>query len=832
MAITPGTRVGVYEIGSLLGVGGMGEVYRARDPRIGRDVAIKVLHPDALGDQGRLQRFEIEARAVGALSHPNLLVLFDVGSRDGTPYIVTELLEGESLRQLLQRGPLPVREAIDIAAQAARGLAAAHAKGIVHRDLKPVNLFILPDRRVKILDFGLAKLIAAQEVEGATRSGVTETGQALGTVGYMAPEQVSGGVVTPATDLFALGAVLYEMLSGDRAFKGSTTVDTLRAILREEPAEFPAASPVSPALEQVMRRCLSKRPEERFQSAGDLAFALEMLSGSRPTQVMPVVRRRRWAMPAAIAGLLALAIAGTAAAVRWLAPPSRAPIFTSITTRRQGVGYARFAPDGQTIIFGATYQENDRHELFSARVGSADARSFGLPADVFAVSATGELALKTGPAIGPGTLARMPLEGGTPREVLKDVLSAAWSPTGDLAVIHLVNGRYRLEYPIGTVRAESDLMAGPSISPTDARIAFVMRFNDRPTLHVVEATAAGAPRPIWQFPKAPHGLCWGDGGKAIWYMLPGNGVSELRAVDTNGRDRWLLTLPGAYVLHDCRADGGALVERMNTSDEIALLPGDGEQRDLSWLNNSTVSDLSADGAVMLFAEGTAPAFSAYLRRTDGSPAVRLGDGYPDALSPDGQLVIVGLPTEHVLLPTGPGQPRHLSLGSVRRATASGAWLPDGKRIVFLGAEPGRSPRCFVQALDGEPTAVTAEGTAECRLPSPDGRSLFVSRTTVFDLEGQTSRPIPGLTEEDLPIGWSADGSAVFVAVAPSAAARRLFRVDVRSGKRTFVRDLRATGPIGGGAGGIREIHLSADARTIAYTVSRYSSELMLIEGLR
>ena len=283
MTISPGTRVGRFEIISQLGAGGMGEVYRARDPNIDRDVAIKVLPHDVSTDSKRLQRFEQEARAAGRLNHPNILAIHDVALHNGLPFVVYELLEGETMRERLTDGPLGNRKVIDYALQIAHGLAAAHAKGIVHRDLKPENIFITKDGRLKILDFGLAKLFegfneSERQTDITTRKINTSPGAVMGTVGYMSPEQVRGEHVDHRSDIFALGVVVYEMIYGERAFQGASHIETLNAILKEEPLSLPARSQIQPAVERVMRRCLEKRPEQRFQSACDVAFALEAVA--------------------------------------------------------------------------------------------------------------------------------------------------------------------------------------------------------------------------------------------------------------------------------------------------------------------------------------------------------------------------------------------------------------------------------------------------------------------------------------------------------------------------------------------------------------------------
>ncbi len=294
MALTSGTRLGPYELAASIGAGGMGEVYRAHDARLGRDVAVKIISASFAQDAGRVHRFEQEARAAAALSHPNILAVYDIGTLEGSPYIVSELLEGSTLRDRLREGPLPMRKVVDYALQIARGLAAAHDRGIVHRDLKPDNVFITNDGRAKILDFGLAKLTRQETgVEDLTRTIQSEPGLILGTVGYMSPEQVRGKDADPRSDLFSFGAVLYEMVSGLRAFKGDSSADFLSAILKEEPPDLVEINAsVSPALDRIVRHCLEKNPAERFQFGHDLAFDLD-LNISRSSKELPLRRRRR-----------------------------------------------------------------------------------------------------------------------------------------------------------------------------------------------------------------------------------------------------------------------------------------------------------------------------------------------------------------------------------------------------------------------------------------------------------------------------------------------------------------------------------------------------------
>ena len=334
--IRPGTSLGPYEIIAPLGAGGMGEVYRARDERLGRDVAIKVLPPEYSADPDRMRRFEQEARAAGMLNHPNITAVYDIGQHEGAPYVVQELLEGETLRSMLAGGRIPPRATVDYALQIAQGLAAAHEKGIVHRDLKPENLFLTGDGRIKILDFGLVKLLRPEADSGPqtnlpTAAG-TEPGVVLGTLGYMSPEQVKGRAADSRSDIFSFGCVLYEMLTGRRAFQRDTPVETMAAILKEQPAgvlESDASLP--PALDRFIRHCLEKRPEDRFQSARDMAFDLASAMSSGGTELprpIPGPKRRPWILIGA--GALALA------AVAFLA--LRAP-FWGGTPARHGPPY-------------------------------------------------------------------------------------------------------------------------------------------------------------------------------------------------------------------------------------------------------------------------------------------------------------------------------------------------------------------------------------------------------------------------------------------------------------------------------------------------------------
>jgi Tol biopolymer transport system component len=386
MALPSGTKLGPYEIQSLLGAGGMGEVYRARDARLGRDVAVKIVLESFAGQSDRLNRFEQEARSVAALNHPNILAIHDIGEQNGKPYIVSELLEGESLRAALERGPLPLRKTPEYGVQIAQGLAAAHEKGIVHRDLKPENIFLTKDGRAKILDFGLAKLAAPADEANQAASEVTRTsshtamGVVVGTASYMAPEQVRGEAVDARTDIFAFGAVLYEMLSGVRAFRRETTAETMTAVLKEEPPELSGSvRAVSVTLDRIVRRCLEKRPEERFQSARDLSFALSALSGSDSSAAARAVSA---AAPARTNWLLwvgvALAMVAVAVVTWYLARAgeSRTRMQYSLAGSDQmSISQMALSPDGSTLAFVSPEDNTGLPVIFLQHIASPTAKA-------------------------------------------------------------------------------------------------------------------------------------------------------------------------------------------------------------------------------------------------------------------------------------------------------------------------------------------------------------------------------------------------------------------------------------------------------------------------
>jgi eukaryotic-like serine/threonine-protein kinase len=424
MSFISGSKLGPYEIQSLIGAGGMGEVYRARDTRLQRIVAIKILPQSLSSDPDRLGRFQQEARIVGALNHPNLMAIYDVGSQDGVYFLVSEFLEGQTLRERLKAGLLPQRRVNEYGLQIAKGLAAAHEQGIVHRDLKPDNIFILPDERVKVLDFGLAKQVvnkAAGIDQTLTNVDRTSVGTVLGTAGYMSPEQVRGEPIDHRSDIFSFGAVLYEMVSGHRAFHGASGIEVMNSILKEEPPDLAESGVHVPlGLQRIAQRCLEKKAEARFQSASDLAFALDSLGSSSASsnvslRALKDTRKIRSRILLGVSLLAALAI-GVIATLLLNRPQASHPVFTQITFRPAYLRHARFAPDGRTVVYDGT-GDGKPTELFSTRTDTAESQSLNLHGSILSVSSTGELAVLLNPDFVAkwtpmGRLARVPLGGG------------------------------------------------------------------------------------------------------------------------------------------------------------------------------------------------------------------------------------------------------------------------------------------------------------------------------------------------------------------------------------------------------------------------------------
>ena len=720
-----GSRFGPYEVVAPIGRGGMGEVYRARDTRLGRDVALKVLPESAHGDTERFLRFEREARAVGALSHPNVVVIHDVGTEGGAPFLVSELLEGETLRERLSRGPLAPERAVDVAVQVARGLGAAHEKGIVHRDLKPENVFLTGDGHVKVLDFGLAKLLASDPSAPGSGTGAdleTRSDVVVGTAGYMAPEQVRGEAVDARADVFALGACLHEMLTGRRAFHAGSAAETMAAILREEPADPSSLRRrVHPQLDRIVRRCLEKQRAARFQSARDLAFALESLSASSlaagPGLLSSLAPRslgaslRRAALP--LATLVLGAIAGALAGIRLLpARPTEPTVLRTLT--QSGTDSAPAAsPDGGLVAFASRRGGTSRIWLKQVRAEGETALTAG-PADGeprFFPDGQSVLFTRTDERSGP-SLWRVPVVGGEERRLFSSAESGDVSPDGtEVAFLRLLRQEDRSSALVVAPLAggkERELarfdtiVSNPRFSPDGGTVALAEEGSAQSGVagSIVLVGRDGSVRRV-ALPSAarqPTAVAWLGGGRGFLAGIYDASLPHTRTVglhvlrfDAAGERRdsagWW---PSAGRVLDVLGDGKVVFESVTTRESLREVP------------------LTDDGPVRWLTHGTA---------TDRQP-VYSPDGKWILFSSDrsGQLDLWMISTE---------------TGALRRVTDDAAqdwdpaFSPDGKRILWSSDRTGRF-EIWTSAFDGTGARLLTRGGYEAENPvlTPDGGTLL------------------------------------------------------------------------------------------------------------
>jgi Tol biopolymer transport system component/predicted Ser/Thr protein kinase len=856
VSLTTGTRLGPFEIVAPIGAGGMGEVFRARDARLGRDVAVKVLPSLFAADADRLRRFEQEARAAAALNHPNILVVYDVGTTEGVPYVVSELLEGETLRQTLERGALTPRKAIECGVQIASGLAAAHDKGIVHRDLKPENVFVTKDGRVKILDFGLAKLADGPSNDGSMATMAhTDPGMVVGTVGYMSPEQLRGEPVDARTDVFSLGAVLYEMFCGERAFKGKTAVDTMTAILKEDPADFPPTlHATAPAIERIVRRCLEKNVHERFQSARDVTFAFDALSTASgikpaettaPTAVQTRSGRGRTVAIAAAAAAVA-AITAWFAGARFGATAPDAAKLTQLTFRSGTVRDARFGPGGQDVLYAAAWG-GEPIRMYSTRPGNPESTALPIPsADLLAVSrSSGEMALALNPQTYAtfwtlGTLARSSVSGGAPRPLLERVIAADFAPDGQALAAIIVDraNSSRLEFPIGTVRLSVPNPLGDvRVSPDGSQVAFVSHPGGGDDGEVDVIGKDGKRRTLSAGWLSIGGLAWADGGKEIWFTATGAGTMRaLWSVTLDGRQRVLYRGPAELQLQDVSPDGRALVTSgaIRSQMHVGSLR-EGSDRDLSWVDWGTSMSLSRDGSLLGFmesGEGAGSKYGIFVRPTYGDPALRVADGEGEAIAPDGTQVAVytRAAAKVSIVPTGAGTARTIDLEGADTVLNVG-WFADSRRLAVIAARAGKPARTYVVDIQaGSAVPLTPQGTAGS-LVSPDGRWLLTGRSghpkLLYNLQSKSLTPLKGAELADGNAGWTTDSKAAFVTQVGSGGIR-LFRIDIATGVRTPVTTLGASVDQSGiiqYVGGV----IAGDGDHFSYAVARQLSQLFVLQ---
>ena len=834
----------------------MGEVYRARDTRLRRDVAVKVIH-SSLATPEYIRRLDREARTAGSLNHPNILAVFDVGSEGEVPYVVSELLEGESLRQRMDRGPIPYRKALEYGIQIASALAAAHEKGIRHRDVKPANVFITVDGRIKLLDFGLATLETPRtpaDPDDSTASPPSRPGVARGTAGYMSPEQVLGESLDHRADIFALGIVLYEMLTATRAFQRASPVEAMSAVLNEEPVDPLVANPaLPPAAAVAVRRCLEKNQEERFQSARDLAFHLKHLVQATMGAQAPPIGRRRKARNLVIAGLVLAAVAAAAWVARGRLAGRSEPVYQQLTFDRGRIGGARFASSEGAIVYSQAVGVA-APEVRLVLSGSPESRPLGhREADVLATR-PGELALSihrryiAGERFS-GTLATVPLNGGTPKELMLDVEDGDWDPSGtDFAVARSTGfgADSWLEYPAGTrLYKASGSIHSVRVSPDGQRVAFVEDPAGLGTGGAIRvAHRDGTTKVLTRNWVSARGLAWSPRGDEVWFTAAEARANRaLRAVDLEGKERLVAESPGSLTLWDTAPDGRVLLTRDDERRSlVGVPPGQTTERELSAFDDAGMAALSPDGRILLFGDR----FGVYIRPTDGSPPVKLGfkDVFPDDLSPDGQLVLATSASTNQLmvLPTGAGEAQPLPTHGIT-AYHGAKWFPDGQRILFnawvteqVPSSPNdrvTRPRSYVTDRAGTPPQPLTPAGVWALSISPDGTRLAVlglgNGISIVDVAGGRTEPVPGSEPGDRPEAWSADGSALWVFRRGQVPAR-IDRLEIATGRRQEWRQLVPPDPAG--VFSIADLRITPRGDSYFYSYRRILSELYVAVGIR
>lgn len=861
MILAPKSRFGPYDVIDLIGAGAMGEVYRARDAKLGRDIALKVLPAAFSTVPDRRESFEREARLLASLNHPHIGTIYGFHEVDGICALALELVDGETLAARLRKGRLPDADTLRYARQITDALAYAHKRGVVHRDVKPTNI-VVTSQGAKLLDFGLAHLVQPAAATAAASTGIpgTEPGIA-GTPFYMSPEQSGGLELDQRSDIYSFGLVLCQMLTGftPDGVSGLSTRTLIRGLLGQI---------ASRPLRLVIERCLASNPEDRWQHAGDLHHALVAVSepeigdaradSDSGTTTAPLVFGpvtpswpralvRRTALAVAVVALAAVAAAfliGMRAAR--VSPPE----YQQLTFRRGAVMSARFAGDN-TIVYSAAWDGRPA-ELWSMRPDSPESRSLGITdALVLGVSPAGEMAILIGRRLGAGggMLARLPLDSSSPREVLAGVSDADWAPDGQsFAVAHVFQETFRLEFPIGTVLYESEgWIDGVRVSPDNEYVAFIdhpLLYDDRGTVSLVARTG-GDPRVLSGPWASVTGLAWSPDGDEIWFTAAESGsTTSLYAVDLSGRQRVISRSANRMTIRDVDRTGRVLLTESRYRLRIGAVDSTGSaERDLSWLDGSVAADLSPDGGTLLINEVAAgagtPLSAVYVRKRDSASAIRIGEGASPALSPDGlwaATLLLGSPPSVGLLPTGAGQPRALDRGTIADFQ-SVAWFPDGMRMLIAGSEAGKPIRLWRQEMSGGPPEpigpVGLRMVPFSRPISPDGtRAIVIDLHGVVSLHSLTGAGEPervvGLEPGDLPIRWDAEGGSFFFfrqGELPGIV-YRLYLADGRKERSAVLAPADAAG-----VRTLASVQTTPDGRYFVYSYAQNLSDMFLVSNV-